>query len=89
MYGSPASPWHRGYVCGWVGWSYRAQACVCLCPCSARGLSCYLRVPEEAGRHAPAQLNLPSLAAATVTQSSDNSHQTGLMRETSQPDLQE
>lgn len=37
----------------------------------------------------PLQLNLASLAAATVTQSSSHSHQTGLMRAESQPNLQE
>lgn len=47
------------------------------------------RPPQDPGRHGPARLSLASLAAATVTQSGSNSHQTGLMRAASQPNLQE
>lgn len=89
----PASPWHRGHVYSWMEAGYPMQSpgmCVpvykrCRRPHSASTS----RVPWEPGRHAPAQLNLASLAGVTVTQSSSNSHQTGLMRAASQPNLQE
>lgn len=80
---------------GWVGWSWIPTAeprHVCTCVSALQEASASTsRFPQEPGRPALAQLNLPCLAAATVTQSSSSSssHQTGWMRVVSQPALQE
>lgn len=63
---------------------------MCLCVSALQEASVFTSgFPQEPGRPALAQLNLPCLAAATVTQSSSSSHQTGSMRAVSQPALQE
>lgn len=79
---------------GWVGWSWIPTAeprRVCACVSALQEASASTSgFPWEPGRPALAQLNLPCLAAGTVTQSSSgSSHQTGWIRVVSQPALQE
>lgn len=85
----PESPWHRGHVYSWAEAGYPTQSPGMCVQALQETLASTSGLPWEPGRHAPAQLNLASLAAATVTQSSSDSHQTGLMRAASQPNLQE
>lgn len=71
----------------WAANAEPRRVCACV-PALQEASAPTSRFPQEPGRHAPAQLNLASLAAAAVTQSSSNSHQTGLMRAVSQPNVQ-
>lgn len=61
-FAAPVSPWHGGY-CGWLGGleldtHSRTQACVCLCVCSAGGLSFYLGVPSGTRQACPCPVEL-------------------------------